>query len=293
MEFAMIRTGWVSLLPPLIAITLALLTKEVYFSLFIGLFSGMLIYSFAGGGTVISAVHTTFDMMSSKIADNAYMIVFLLFIGGLVLIGYEWIVSFLKEKKEDHLLYKEQKKLEAPKEKKVKKQRTVPIIESTVEEKPKKEKPETDEKAKNREDTKEPSKISRLFAHKKAKLGFTGAVKFFLDVLKEVLQKLVWAIRKIKFDRFKLNLVVASEDAATTAINYGCFCTAVYPLLSFLCSNTNLELKEVNISADYEKTAVDLDLCVRLKTRLIYFLVLAIKLLNTYRKLIKEVDDDE
>ncbi|HCH28599.1 MAG TPA: hypothetical protein DEW35_03735 [Ruminococcaceae bacterium] len=160
-------------------------------------------------------------------------------------------------------------------------------------EKPKKEKPETDEKAKNREDTKEPSKISRLFAHKKAKLGFTGAVKFFLDVLKEVLQKLVWAIRKIKFDRFKLNLVVASEDAATTAINYGCFCTAVYPLLSFLCSNTNLELKEVNISADYEKTAVDLDLCVRLKTRLIYFLVLAIKLLNTYRKLIKEVDDDE
>ena len=63
----MIQTGWVSLLPPLIAITLALLTKEVYFSLFIGLFSGMLIYSFAGGGTVISAVHTTFDMLSSKL----------------------------------------------------------------------------------------------------------------------------------------------------------------------------------------------------------------------------------
>ncbi len=52
MEFTMIQTGWVSLLPPVIAITLALLTKEVYFSLFIGLFSGMLIYSFAGGGTV-------------------------------------------------------------------------------------------------------------------------------------------------------------------------------------------------------------------------------------------------
>lgn len=77
MEFTMIETGWLSLLPPIIAIALALLTKEVYSSLFIGLFSGMLIYSFASGGTIIKAVATTFDMMYSKIADNAYMIIFL------------------------------------------------------------------------------------------------------------------------------------------------------------------------------------------------------------------------
>ena len=77
MEFTMIETGWLSLLPPLIAIALALLTKEVYSSLFIGLFSGMLIHSFSGGGTLLSAVATTFDMMSAKIADNAYMIIFL------------------------------------------------------------------------------------------------------------------------------------------------------------------------------------------------------------------------
>ena len=44
MEFIMIETGWLSILPPMIAIALALLTKEVYSSLFIGLFSGMLIY---------------------------------------------------------------------------------------------------------------------------------------------------------------------------------------------------------------------------------------------------------
>ena len=77
MEFAMIETGWWSLLPPLIAIALALITKEVYSSLFIGVFSGMLIYTFAGGGSVFSSVSLMFDMMSSKIADNAYMIIFL------------------------------------------------------------------------------------------------------------------------------------------------------------------------------------------------------------------------
>lgn len=77
MDFILIETGWVSVLPPLIAITLALITKEVYSSLFIGLFSGMLIYAAASGGTIFSAVNMTFDMMCSKIADNAYIIMFL------------------------------------------------------------------------------------------------------------------------------------------------------------------------------------------------------------------------
>lgn len=77
MEFSMIETGWLSILPPIIAISLALITKEVYSSLFTGILSGMLIYSFAGNGTILSAVALTFDMMSTKIADNAYMIIFL------------------------------------------------------------------------------------------------------------------------------------------------------------------------------------------------------------------------
>lgn len=77
MEFTLVQTGVVSLLPPLLAIVLALVTKEVYSSLFIGIFSGMLIYAFATGGSIISSAAMTFDMMSSKIADNAYMIIFL------------------------------------------------------------------------------------------------------------------------------------------------------------------------------------------------------------------------
>ena len=77
MDFTMIETGWVSLIPPILAIVLALITKEVYSSLFAGVFSGMLIYMFAGGGNIVSAASMTFDMMFSKIADNAYMIIFL------------------------------------------------------------------------------------------------------------------------------------------------------------------------------------------------------------------------
>ncbi|MDO4865216.1 MAG: Na+/H+ antiporter NhaC family protein [Clostridia bacterium] len=86
MEFTMIETGWLSLLPPIIAIALALMTKEVYSSLFIGLFSGMLIYTFASGGTIVNTAATTFDMMSTKIADNAYMIIFLALLWAVVVL---------------------------------------------------------------------------------------------------------------------------------------------------------------------------------------------------------------
>ncbi len=77
MEFTMIETGWLSILPPLIAIALALITKEVYSSLFVGVVSGMLIYTFHAGENIFYAASLTFDMMSSKISDNSYMIIFL------------------------------------------------------------------------------------------------------------------------------------------------------------------------------------------------------------------------
>lgn len=86
MEFTLIETGWVSLIPPILAIALALITKEVYSSLFIGVFSGMIIYAVAGGGNIVSAVAMTFDMMYSKISDNAYMIIFLALLWAVVML---------------------------------------------------------------------------------------------------------------------------------------------------------------------------------------------------------------
>ena len=73
----MIETGWVSILPPLIAIVLALVTKEVYSSLFLGVLSGMVIYVVSAQEPFMAVFSRMFDMMAQKIADNAYMIIFL------------------------------------------------------------------------------------------------------------------------------------------------------------------------------------------------------------------------
>ena len=65
MEFTMIETGWLSILPPIIAIALALLTKEVYSSLFIGVFFFFFFYEFASGGTIVSLSAMAFDILIS------------------------------------------------------------------------------------------------------------------------------------------------------------------------------------------------------------------------------------
>ena len=75
-------TIW-SLLPPVIAIALALITKEVYFSLFVGILSGALIYSnFSPWGMVTN----TFDVMIAKLSDgwNVGIMLFLVTLGMMV-----------------------------------------------------------------------------------------------------------------------------------------------------------------------------------------------------------------
>ena len=74
---------WVSLLPPIIAIGLALITKEVYSSLFIGILSGALIYS---NLNIWGMVTNTFDVMITKVSDswNVGILIFLVILGMMV-----------------------------------------------------------------------------------------------------------------------------------------------------------------------------------------------------------------
>lgn len=76
----MSATIW-SLLPPVIAIALALLTKEVYMSLTIGILSGALLFS---SWNPLHAVETTFSIMGEKIGGNVNIMIFLVLLGILV-----------------------------------------------------------------------------------------------------------------------------------------------------------------------------------------------------------------
>jgi len=76
--------SWWAIFPPLLAILLALITKEVYSSLFIGIVSGGLLYS--GFGFEGTLNHVMRDGFITSIADayNIGIIIFLVLLGSLV-----------------------------------------------------------------------------------------------------------------------------------------------------------------------------------------------------------------
>lgn len=73
-------TIW-SLVPPILAITLALLTKEVYFSLLAGICAGALFYTHFSAAEAISVV---VEVMSGKVSGNLCIVIFLVLLGMLV-----------------------------------------------------------------------------------------------------------------------------------------------------------------------------------------------------------------
>ena len=74
---------FLALIPPIIAIVLALITKEVYSSLFIGILSGALLYTWF---RPVETVTTTFSTIIGKLSDgwNIGIIIFLVILGIMV-----------------------------------------------------------------------------------------------------------------------------------------------------------------------------------------------------------------
>lgn len=76
----MAETAW-SLVPPIITIALALISKEVYMSLGIGIFVGAFMYC---EFDFLKSVDTMFGIMSDKVGDNVHILVFLVLLGIIV-----------------------------------------------------------------------------------------------------------------------------------------------------------------------------------------------------------------
>ena len=66
--------------------------------------------------------------------------------------------------------------------------------------------------------------------------------------------------RHLRIRRLDINIIVASEDAADTAINYGRLCAGVYPALTVLLSVMKYDDYSVNIRPDFDKKALEPDI---------------------------------
>lgn len=166
----------------------------------------------------------------------------------------------------------------------------IKVFDNSAAKKPAKESPEKPAiESESKDKPKKENFISRIFKEK----GKIEGIKFLFSVLKAALSRIIWVIRKIKISKLFLSILVASDDAATTAIAYGALCAVVCPVLNLIDQNTDIGVKEVNISTDFDKLSPEIELSVTAKTRLIYATVAAISMLFAYLKIKKESEKNE
>ncbi len=137
------------------------------------------------------------------------------------------------------------------------------------------------------------NKAKKIFKGLKEKLGFTGAVKEIMRFLLDCLTHIKALLRHIKINKIRLNITVASDDAAKTAIEYGSVCSAVYPVLALIDTVPNIGFKEINIRSDFEGSECDFSFSLQIGIQIFYGLISAFKIYKVYRNFVIRNEENE
>ena len=124
-----------------------------------------------------------------------------------------------------------------------------------------------------------------LFEKLKEKHGFLNSVKVLLRFVKDCLTHIKTLLRHIKIKKIILNISVASNDAATTAIEYGGTCAAAYPVLAFLDSFGQVKYKSININSDFNSNKPSFDFSAIIGLKIIFLIIAAFEIYKEYKSL--------
>nr|WP_316625009.1 hypothetical protein [uncultured Ruminococcus sp.] len=145
-------------------------------------------------------------------------------------------------------------------------------------EKPKKKKPKPEEKDKkedkDKEEKKKPSYLSKL----KDKKGLSGLVSLFTSIAKIAVGALKGIFSHIVIKKLDVGIMLAGEDAATVAVNYGKLCSVFYSAVNIIAAATVCKDYNVTIEPVFDpdkKTEVYAD--VHAYLRIIFVIAEALK----------------
>lgn len=84
-------------------------------------------------------------------------------------------------------------------------------------------------------------------------------------------------LKSMVFKGLYFKILVGSEEASKTATTYGAVCTAVYPAFSALIACNEPKNYSISVNPDFLSDKIRIFVDLKLKTRLINFLIIAIK----------------
>lgn len=124
---------------------------------------------------------------------------------------------------------------------------------------------------------KEKSTVRRLIDEK----GVAVAVSEIAEAVKAILGSIGIAARHTRVKQFRLEIDVATDDPAKTAVAYGAVCAAVYPTLTFLY--TRLKFSEsgtdVSVNSRFDSDKSDVRFEAKAKLKLCFAVLALLKVL--------------
>lgn len=122
--------------------------------------------------------------------------------------------------------------------------------------------------------------------------GVYDTLKESIDLVLDLLKKIVQLLKKCSAKVFRLNIVIAEGDAAQTAISYGKTCAMLYPVLGLIYSIINVKKKgeDVSLNCDYEGKEGTIDLEIILSIPL--YRVLGAFIRVVYKEALRQAEDN-
>ena len=128
----------------------------------------------------------------------------------------------------------------------------------------------------------EKNELKEKFVHLKKRYGFAGAVREIFGFAGQVLKKIKKRLKHFFIKKVCVNIVIAGDDAAQTAVEYGAVCGSVYPVLAFLESTAVISLKKINISSDFYSGNSDFSFSLDAGARVIFLIMTLFDIFSEY-----------
>ena len=98
--------------------------------------------------------------------------------------------------------------------------------------------------------------------------GVSTTLTELLGVLKTLLDRVWWLLKRGVFKQFDLRITVAEKDAADAAYGYGLVCSAVYPLMGLLDAAFRFRRRNVDIRCGFEEETTSVNFLEQFNIRL-------------------------
>ncbi len=130
-------------------------------------------------------------------------------------------------------------------------------------------------------------KKDNIFKKLYKKRGLKGTILELCSVAKFAISKCGFILKRFSFEKISIDIKVATDNAADTAIQYGTVCTVVYPIATFLNSLVGAKFKKIDIRSDFESQSPELTFDFTVRCKVIWLLIFGIQIFNEYNDFIR------